>query len=216
MSAQAAIAEPLRRHKLCPSAEIPARVADLMRQVDLSPDLALRLPSQLSGGQCQRVAIARALALDPRVLIADEVTSALDVTLQAQVMGLLIRLQEERGLTMIFISHDLAVIRRLCQTVIVMRGGRIVEAGATEQVFDAPRGKLHPRPDRCDPASAGGVMTEDGASRAGDRRRPATVWRGSAICRKPRAPSPSGWGRICRTSRSRMRAASRGARASAR
>ncbi|GGA25406.1 dipeptide ABC transporter ATP-binding protein [Neptunicoccus cionae] len=133
-----AIAEPLRRHKLCPAQEVPARVADLMAQVDLDPTLGDRLPAQLSGGQCQRVAIARALAMDPRVLIADEVTSALDVTLQAQVMDLLIRLQKERGLTMIFISHDLAVIRRLCNSVIVMRRGEIVEAGPTGQVFDDP------------------------------------------------------------------------------
>ncbi len=133
-----AIAEPLRRHRLCPAGEIPSRVADLMKSVDLEPDLGSRLPAQLSGGQCQRVAIARALAMNPRVLIADEVTSALDVTLQAQVMDLLIRLQRERGLTMIFISHDLAVIRRLCNSVIVMRKGEIVEAGATGDVFDSP------------------------------------------------------------------------------
>ncbi|KIN74967.1 ABC peptide transporter [Sulfitobacter noctilucae] len=133
-----AIAEPLRRHRLCPTNEVPARVADLMKQVDLEPMLGERLPAQLSGGQCQRVAIARALAMDPQVLIADEVTSALDVTLQAQVMDLLIRLQKERGLTMIFISHDLAVIRRLCNAVIVMRHGEIVEAGPTADVFDHP------------------------------------------------------------------------------
>lgn len=139
MTVQSAIAEPLRRHRLCPREQIDGRVRDLMAQVDLAPDLAKRLPGQLSGGQCQRVAIARALAFDPRVLIADEVTSALDVTLQAQVLALLSRLQRERGLTMIFISHDLAVIRRLCNSVIVMRRGEIVEAGPTAAVFDTPQ-----------------------------------------------------------------------------
>jgi peptide/nickel transport system ATP-binding protein len=138
LTAFQSIAEPLGRHRIVPPERISLRVAELMREVDLSPDLGQRRPAQLSGGQCQRVAIARALALEPRVLIADEVTSALDVTLQAQVLDLLIRLQSERGLTMIFISHDLGVIRRLCDHVIVMRAGRIVEAGPTTRVFDAP------------------------------------------------------------------------------
>ncbi|MEM1353222.1 MAG: ATP-binding cassette domain-containing protein, partial [Pseudomonadota bacterium] len=135
----AAIAEPLKRHNLCPKGEVAAKVHDLMAQVDLSRDLSDRLPGQLSGGQCQRVAIARALAFDPRVLIADEVTSALDVTLQAQVLDLLLKLQRDRGLTIIFISHDLAIIRRLCNSVLVMRRGEIVEAGATQEVFDNPK-----------------------------------------------------------------------------
>lgn len=138
LTAFQSIAEPLRRHRIVPAEEIAGRVEELMREVDLTPDLGQRRPGQLSGGQCQRVAIARALALEPRVLIADEVTSALDVTLQAQVLDLLIRLQAERELTMIFISHDLGVIRRLCDRVVVMRGGRVVEAGPTERVFDAP------------------------------------------------------------------------------
>ncbi|MDA7966843.1 ABC transporter ATP-binding protein [Ruegeria sp.] len=133
-----AIAEPLRRHRLCAPSDVPDQVADLMAQVDLWPELASKIPGQLSGGQCQRVAIARALAMNPRVLIADEITSALDVTLQAQILDLLLRLQKERGLTMIFISHDLAVIRKLCHSVIVMRRGEIVETGPTEQVFDTP------------------------------------------------------------------------------
>ena len=138
LTAFQSIAEPLRQHRIVPPHEIPRRVAELMREVDLSPDLGQRRPGQLSGGQCQRVAIARALGLEPRILIADEVTSALDVTLQAQVLDLLIRLQAERELTMIFISHDLGVIRRLCDRVVVMRGGRIVETGPTDRVFDAP------------------------------------------------------------------------------
>lgn len=139
MTVARAIAEPLRRHRLCPPDAVAAKVAELMEQVGIPDKLAERFPRQLSGGECQRVAIARALAFDPKVLIADEVTSALDVTLQAQVMDLLLRLQKERGLTMIFISHDLAVIRRLCNSVIVMRRGEIVESGPTAEVFDAPR-----------------------------------------------------------------------------
>jgi len=138
MTVARAIAEPLRRHKLCPPGEIKAKVAELMEQVGIPDKLADRYPRQLSGGECQRVAIARALAFDPRVLIADEVTSALDVTLQAQIMDLLLKLQKERGLSMIFISHDLAVIRRLCNSVIVMRRGQIVESGPTGAVFDNP------------------------------------------------------------------------------
>ena len=139
MTVARAIAEPLRRHKLCPPGEVKAKVADLMEQVGIPDKLADRYPRQLSGGECQRVAIARALAFDPRVLIADEVTSALDVTLQAQVMDLLLKLQKERGLSMIFISHDLAVIRRLCNSGIVMRQGQIVESGPTGAVFDNPK-----------------------------------------------------------------------------
>jgi peptide/nickel transport system ATP-binding protein len=133
------LAEPLRQHRICAPAEVPARVAELMARVELPPELLDRHPSQLSGGQRQRVGIARALALEPKLIIADEVTSALDVTIQAQILGLFQKLRQSMNLTLILISHDLAVVRHLCERVAVLRNGRLVEFGATEQIFAAPR-----------------------------------------------------------------------------
>ena len=108
------------------------------REVLLSPDLLSRYPNELSGGQAQRIAIALALALRSEVLIADEPTSALDVTVQAEILDLLRRVREERGMSVLFISHDLAVIAELCDRVAVMRLGRIVEEGATARVLGQP------------------------------------------------------------------------------
>jgi peptide/nickel transport system ATP-binding protein len=139
MTVAATLAEPLRQHKLCSDREIPARLTDLMAKVELPEALLARRTTQLSGGQRQRVGIARALALEPEILIADEVTSALDVTIQAQILGLFERLRREMGLTLILISHDLAVVRYLCEQVAVMRQGKLVEYGATEQVLSHPR-----------------------------------------------------------------------------
>jgi peptide/nickel transport system ATP-binding protein len=132
------LAEPLVHHRLCSSAELPQRIADLMRKVELSEDLLFRRSGQLSGGQRQRVGIARALALEPQLIIADEVTSALDVTIQAQILGLFKKLRQAMNLSLVLISHDLAVVRHLCERVAVMRQGRLVEYGPTTDIFESP------------------------------------------------------------------------------
>lgn len=114
------------------------RAAEAMRQVLLSPDLMRRYPSQLSGGQLQRVAIALAVAMRAEILLADEPTSALDVTVQAEVLDLLRGLRESVGMSILFISHDLAVVAELCDRVAVMHNGLIVEQGPTDQVLSSP------------------------------------------------------------------------------
>jgi peptide/nickel transport system ATP-binding protein len=119
--------------------EAADRAAAAMRAVFLSPDLLRRYPSQLSGGQLQRVAIALALALQAEVLLADEPTSALDVTVQAEVLELLRELRGQRGMSILFISHDLAVVAELCDRVAVMRDGEIVEQGPVGRVVSAPQ-----------------------------------------------------------------------------
>jgi len=127
----------LRLHGATKS-EAPDRAAQAMRQVLLPPDLMRRYPSQLSGGQLQRVAIALAIALRAEILLADEPTSALDVTVQAEVLDLLRDLRESIGMSILFISHDLAVVAELCDRVAVMREGLIVEQGQAGQVLSAP------------------------------------------------------------------------------
>jgi peptide/nickel transport system ATP-binding protein len=133
-----AIEEPLRHHGIADGTTSSRRVRELLELVELPYELRNRKPSELSGGQCQRVGIARALALSPRLLIADEITSALDVTIQAQILDLLRRLQDSQALTVIYISHDLAVVRAYCDRVAVLSGGRIVEMGNVGAVLEQP------------------------------------------------------------------------------
>lgn len=133
------LAEPLRQHRLCSERDLHSRLCELMKHVELPEALLSRPTTQLSGGQRQRVGIARALALEPEILIADEVTSALDVTIQAQILVLFERLRREMALTLILISHDLAVVRYLCDEILVMKHGKVVEYGSTAAVLNSPR-----------------------------------------------------------------------------
>lgn len=133
------LAEPLRIHNLCPRGEYASRGAALLTQVGLAPDLLDRYPHQLSGGQRQRVGLARALALSPRLVVCDEPVSALDVSVQAQMLNLLADLQAAQGLTYVLISHDLGVVRHSADRVCVMFLGRVCEVGPTQALFSAPR-----------------------------------------------------------------------------
>jgi peptide/nickel transport system ATP-binding protein len=139
MSVGSAIAEPIVVHGLASRKEARDRVAELLRQVGLSPEMANRLPHEFSGGQRQRVAIARALALGPKLIVADEAVSALDVSVKARVVNLMMRLQAEMGLAFLFISHDIAVVERISHRIAVMFMGEIVEIGPRAAIIENPQ-----------------------------------------------------------------------------
>jgi oligopeptide transport system ATP-binding protein len=139
MSAGDIVGEPLAVHGLATGEEQRQRVATLFQQVGLRPDQMKNYPHQFSGGQRQRICIARALALQPRLIVCDEPVSALDVSIQAQVINLLIDLQREQGFSYLFIAHDLAVVAHICHRVAVMYLGRIVEIADKAELFDNPR-----------------------------------------------------------------------------
>jgi oligopeptide/dipeptide ABC transporter ATP-binding protein len=135
----ASVAEPLVVQGMARGAAAQLRVTELLRQVGLPESFLWRFPHELSGGQKQRVCMARALALAPKLLVLDEPTSALDVSVQAQILDFLQELRSRLGLTYLFISHNLAVVRQVCDRVAVMYLGRIVEEGPVQAIFDAPR-----------------------------------------------------------------------------
>ena len=139
MTVGAAIAEGIEIHRLAPRGEISQRVGALLEEVGLDRSYAGRYPHEFSGGQRQRIGIARALAVQPAFIVCDEPVSALDVSVQAQVLNLLADLQQQRGLSYLFIAHDLAVVRQIAHRIAVMYLGRIVEEGTTAQLLSNPR-----------------------------------------------------------------------------
>lgn len=140
MTIGALLAEPIRNFGLADSeGQVAAQVAQWLEKVRLAPDVVRRRPHEFSGGQRQRIAIARALAAQPELIVCDEAVSALDVSIKAQIVDLLLELQREFGLALLFISHDLPIVGRIAHRVAVMHAGKIVEQGETTTVFTAPR-----------------------------------------------------------------------------
>ena len=135
------IGEPLYVHKLARGKEYHDRIAALLRLVELEPRMAIRYPHEFSGGQRQRLGIARALAMNPKFIVCDEAVSALDVSIQAQIIKLLMRLKEDFNLTYLFIAHDLSVVRHMSDRMVVMYLGKIVEIADGDELYDNP---VHP------------------------------------------------------------------------
>jgi oligopeptide transport system ATP-binding protein len=135
----ATLAEPMLVHKICPRDEVTGRVAELMKMVGLAPRFMQKYPHEFSGGQRQRIAVARALALQPRIIIADEPVSALDVSVQAQILNLFAELVRRMNLSLIFIAHDLSVVKHISDRIAVMYLGKIVELGRAAEVIERPR-----------------------------------------------------------------------------
>jgi oligopeptide transport system ATP-binding protein len=133
------VGDPLKRQKVASGAELRKRVHQLLERVGLSSEHYNRFPHEFSGGQRQRIGIARALALEPKLVIADEPVSALDVSIQAQIVNLLDDLQDELGLTYLFVAHDIGVVRHIADRIAVMNQGKIVEEGSADQVCEHPR-----------------------------------------------------------------------------
>jgi peptide/nickel transport system ATP-binding protein len=133
------LAEPMRVQRQLDRAGIDQRVRDVLGKVGVPDDAAKRYPSEFSGGQRQRIAIARALVLSPKLIICDEPVSALDLSIQAQILNLLCALKAELGLSLLFISHDLAVVRYISDSIVVLRDGEIVEEGPAHRMYDEPR-----------------------------------------------------------------------------
>ena len=137
MRVGAIVSEPLRALRL--PGDHSVMTAAALRSVGLDPLVVTRYPREFSGGQRQRIAIARALAPSPRVLVADEPVSALDVSVRSQILDLLVSLRERLGLTLLLVSHDLAIVGQLCDDILILQGGRVVESGPSEEIFRAPR-----------------------------------------------------------------------------
>ena len=194
MNVGAAIAEPLLINKLATRSQAREQVAELLRRVGLQPDMASRFPHEFSGGQRQRICIARALAVEPRLIVADEAVSALDVSVKAQVVNLMLELQARMGLAYLFISHDMAVVERVSHRVAVMYLGEIVEIGPREAIFGNPQ---HPYTKRLLAA----VPIADPARRS--EKRPVSNDEIKSPVRAPDyvaagAPVPRGLARPCR------------------